>query len=119
MQLVFNPKDTNTFASASLDRTIKVGVLWRGGGGVAPRGAYGTCRGLVGGRVGNDWLDGGLVVWLSCEECEEQGVRWAADGRVPASARITVASTTLQQLEGLVLVCSRAAGDCRPGWLAG
>lgn len=24
MQLVFNPKDTNTFASASLDRTIKV-----------------------------------------------------------------------------------------------
>ncbi len=25
-QLVFNPKDTNTFASASLDRTIKVGI---------------------------------------------------------------------------------------------
>lgn len=24
MQVVFNPKDTNTFASASLDRTIKV-----------------------------------------------------------------------------------------------
>ena len=24
LQLVFNPKDTNTFASASLDRTIKV-----------------------------------------------------------------------------------------------
>jgi coatomer subunit beta' len=25
MQVTFNPKDTNTFASASLDRTIKVG----------------------------------------------------------------------------------------------
>lgn len=25
MQCVFNPKDTNTFASASLDRTVKVG----------------------------------------------------------------------------------------------
>ena len=25
MQVVFNPKDTNTFASASLDRTVKVG----------------------------------------------------------------------------------------------
>ena len=24
MQVVFNPKDTNTFASASLDRTVKV-----------------------------------------------------------------------------------------------
>lgn len=24
MQCVFNPKDTNTFASASLDRTVKV-----------------------------------------------------------------------------------------------
>ena len=24
IQVVFNPKDTNTFASASLDRTIKV-----------------------------------------------------------------------------------------------
>ena len=24
-QVVFNPKDTNTFASASLDRTVKVG----------------------------------------------------------------------------------------------
>lgn len=28
-QLVFNPKDTNTFASASLDRTIKVQQGWR------------------------------------------------------------------------------------------
>lgn len=27
MQVVFNPKDTNTFASASLDRTIKVTSL--------------------------------------------------------------------------------------------
>jgi len=27
MQVVFNPKDTNTFASASLDRTIKVWSL--------------------------------------------------------------------------------------------
>lgn len=26
MQCVFNPKDTNTFASASLDRTVKVGA---------------------------------------------------------------------------------------------
>ena len=26
-QVVFNPKDTNTFASASLDRTVKVGLL--------------------------------------------------------------------------------------------
>ena len=26
-QVVFNPKDTNTFASASLDRTIKVRTL--------------------------------------------------------------------------------------------
>ncbi len=26
MQVVFNPKDTNTFASASLDRTVKVGA---------------------------------------------------------------------------------------------
>ena len=29
MQCVFNPKDTNTFASASLDRTVKVRVLPR------------------------------------------------------------------------------------------
>lgn len=27
MQCVFNPKDTNTFASASLDRTVKVRLL--------------------------------------------------------------------------------------------
>lgn len=27
MQIVINPKDNNQFASASLDRTIKVGVL--------------------------------------------------------------------------------------------
>ena len=27
MQCVFNPKDTNTFASASLDRTVKVNSL--------------------------------------------------------------------------------------------
>lgn len=27
MQVVFNPKDTNTFASASLDRTVKVGFF--------------------------------------------------------------------------------------------
>ncbi len=27
MQIVFNPKDNNTFASASLDRTIKVTCL--------------------------------------------------------------------------------------------
>ena len=27
MQVTFNPKDTNTFASASLDRTIKVSVF--------------------------------------------------------------------------------------------
>jgi coatomer subunit beta' len=27
MQVEFNPKDTNTFASASLDRTIKVRIL--------------------------------------------------------------------------------------------
>ncbi len=27
MQVVFNPKDPNTFASASLDRTIKVSLL--------------------------------------------------------------------------------------------
>jgi len=27
MQVVFNPKDTNTFASASLDRTIKVNSI--------------------------------------------------------------------------------------------
>ena len=26
MQVVFNPKDTNTFASASLDRTVKVNL---------------------------------------------------------------------------------------------
>ena len=26
MQIVINPKDNNTFASASLDRTVKVGV---------------------------------------------------------------------------------------------
>ena len=26
LQVVFNPKDTNTFASASLDRTIKVSL---------------------------------------------------------------------------------------------
>ena len=26
MQIVFNPKDNNTFASASLDRTVKVGT---------------------------------------------------------------------------------------------
>jgi hypothetical protein len=26
VQVVFNPKDTNTFASASLDRTVKVGT---------------------------------------------------------------------------------------------
>ena len=29
MQVVFNPKDTNTFASASLDRTVKVRDLKR------------------------------------------------------------------------------------------
>ena len=29
MQCVFNPKDTNTFASASLDRTVKVGLHCR------------------------------------------------------------------------------------------
>ena len=27
MQIVFNPKDNNTFASASLDRTVKVGWI--------------------------------------------------------------------------------------------
>lgn len=27
MQVTFNPKDTNTFASASLDRTIKAGLF--------------------------------------------------------------------------------------------
>ena len=27
VQVLFNPKDTNTFASASLDRTIKVAYL--------------------------------------------------------------------------------------------
>jgi len=26
MQIVINPKDNNTFASASLDRTVKVGI---------------------------------------------------------------------------------------------
>ncbi len=30
MQVVFNPKDTNTFASASLDRTVKVRKLGKG-----------------------------------------------------------------------------------------
>jgi hypothetical protein len=30
MQVVFNPKDTNTFASASLDRTVKVGTAGHG-----------------------------------------------------------------------------------------
>lgn len=33
LQVLFNPKDTNTFASASLDRTIKVSaaynMLWK------------------------------------------------------------------------------------------
>ena len=28
MQIVINPKDNNTFASASLDRTVKVRVYW-------------------------------------------------------------------------------------------
>ena len=28
MQIVFNPKDNNTFASASLDRTVKVTNFW-------------------------------------------------------------------------------------------
>lgn len=28
MQIVINPKDNNQFASASLDRTIKVGTTW-------------------------------------------------------------------------------------------
>lgn len=28
MQIVINPKDNNQFASASLDRTIKVGADW-------------------------------------------------------------------------------------------
>ena len=28
MQITFNPKDTNTFASASLDRTVKVPILF-------------------------------------------------------------------------------------------
>lgn len=31
MQVTFNPKDTNTFASASLDRTIKVYMACSGG----------------------------------------------------------------------------------------
>ena len=30
MQVTFNPKDTNTFASASLDRTIKVHIRKKG-----------------------------------------------------------------------------------------
>lgn len=29
MQIVLNPKDTNTFASASLDRTIKVVLYFK------------------------------------------------------------------------------------------
>lgn len=34
MMVVLNPKDNNQFASASLDRTIKVGVdRFKGGGG--------------------------------------------------------------------------------------
>jgi len=28
MQIVINPKDNNTFASCSLDRTVKVSVSW-------------------------------------------------------------------------------------------
>lgn len=31
MQVTFNPKDTNTFASASLDRTIKVDMAFSSG----------------------------------------------------------------------------------------
>ncbi len=32
MHVVFNPKDPNTFASASLDRTVKARGCWDAGG---------------------------------------------------------------------------------------
>lgn len=56
-QVVFNPKDTNTFASASLDRTVKVGGMcqWPGGRVRAPLlregGGWGGRRGLGPPRV--------------------------------------------------------------------
>jgi len=43
MQIAINPKDNNTFASASLDRTVKVVLLGQGGKGETP----GVCTPLI------------------------------------------------------------------------